>query len=124
MSTAARSALMSRIRGKDTKPELIVRSVLHRMGFRFGVHDKSLPGCPDIVLRARNAVIFVHGCFWHRHDCGKAYLPKTRRRFWRRKFEGNVSRDKRNLSELKADGWKTMIIWECEVTNCGRLTKR
>lgn len=123
ISSDARSALMSRIRGKNTKPELAVRSILHKMGFRFRLHDRSLPGCPDIVLRRIRSVIFVHGCFWHRHDCGKAYVPKTRRAFWAKKFSGNVARDRINLSKLKAAGWKTLIVWECEISS-GQLPKR
>src|SRR5580704_5522506 len=124
MSPDARSALMSRIRGRNTKPELAVRSLLHKMGFRFRLHDRSLPGCPDVVFGRRKSVIFVHGCFWHRHNCGKAYLPKTRRAFWRKKFLGNVTRDKRNLLKLKAEGWKTMVIWECEIRHSSHLVKR
>ena len=121
MSSESRSAVMSRIRGKNTKPELIVRSLLHRLGFRFRLHDRSLPGCPDIVLRGIKTVIFVHGCFWHRHTCGKAYRPKTRREFWKNKFIGNVARDKKNISQLKHAGWRSILVWECETKHSGRL---
>lgn len=107
---------MSRIRGKNTKPELAVRSMLHRMGYRFRIANKTLPGRPDIVLPKYRAVIFVHGCFWHRHQgCKYAYTPKSRLDFWEQKFEGNVMRDKNNLSLLRKAGWLPIVIWECEI---------
>jgi DNA mismatch endonuclease (patch repair protein) len=109
---------MSRIRGKDTKPELIVRSLLHRMGYRFRLHRNDLPGKPDIVLPKYKTVIFVHGCFWHRHKgCKYAYKPKSRVDFWQKKFKENVQRDKKKQAELKKAGWKIIIIWECQVNN-------
>ena len=107
---------MSRIRGANTKPELAVRSMLHRMGYRFRIANRTLPGKPDIVLPKYRAVIFVHGCFWHRHQgCKYAYTPKSRSVFWGQKFEGNVMRDKNNLSLLRKTGWLLIVVWECEI---------
>ena len=106
---------MGRIRGRDTKPELIVRRIVHRLGFRYRLHRKDLPGRPDIVIAKHRAVIFVHGCFWHRHPgCKYAYTPKTRVEFWSNKLDGNVARDKRNEIALSECGWRTMVVWECE----------
>lgn len=111
-----RSNLMKRIRGKDTRPEKIVRSLLHRRGFRFRLHDKKLPGKPDIVIRKYNTVIFVHGCYWHRHkECKRAFVPATNKEFWQEKFRKNIERDNKNESELRTLGWKTFVIWECEI---------
>lgn len=111
-----RSAVMARIRGKDTKPELVVRSLLHRAGLRFSLRRKDLPGKPDIVLPKYNTVIFVHGCFWHRHKgCKVATMPKSRQDFWQAKFEANVARDKRNQRDLKKAGWNVIVLWECQV---------
>ena len=115
MSSAKRSALMARIRGRDTGPEIMVRQILHAMGYRFRLHARDLPGRPDIVLRSRRTVIFVHGCFWHRHDCGLGYLPKTRREFWEHKFHRNVVRDRRVKGELKTAGWRVIVVWECQL---------
>ena len=110
-----RSEIMSRIRGRDTKPELVVRRIAHGLGFRYRLHRKDLPGCPDLVFPRYRAVIMVHGCFWHRHpDCKYAYSPKTRVQFWENKFKGNVVRDRRNELALSDRGWRTMVIWECE----------
>lgn len=110
-----RSWNMSRIRSKDTKPELAVRSLLHRMGFRFRLHVKRLPGCPDIVLPKLQTVIFVNGCFWHRHPkCKFAYFPKSRKDFWEKKFKSNVGRDRLLCQELAKLGWSVCVIWECE----------
>ncbi|MFY9255492.1 MAG: DNA mismatch endonuclease Vsr [Fuerstiella sp.] len=113
-TSAQRSFNMSQIRGKDTKPELIVRSLIHQMGFRFRLHRKDLPGKPDIVLPRHRKVVFVHGCFWHMHRCryGKV-VPKTNAEFWQNKRQSNVDRDKRNLKKLKDEGWQTLVIWEC-----------
>jgi len=111
-----RSAVMARIRGRDTKPELIVRSLLHRAGVRFSLRRKDWPGKPDSVRPKYKAVIFVHGCFWHRHKgCKVATMPKTRQDFWQAKFEANVARDKRNQRDLKKAGWKVLVLWECEI---------
>ncbi len=116
LTSEHRSWVMSRIRSGNTKPELVVRSLLHRSGFRFSLGCKTLPGKPDIVLRKYRTVIFVHGCFWHRHEgCRQASVPKTRREFWDEKFRRNVDRDRRNRSELEAKGWRVLVVWECEV---------
>ena len=109
---------MSRIRHRDTKPEMLVRRLLHAMGFRYRLHDKRLPGSPDIVFASRKKAIFVHGCFWHRHPdagCALARMPKSRLDFWRPKLEGNRTRDVRHQSELDALGWRYLIVWECEL---------
>ncbi len=109
-----RSYNMSRIRSKNTKPELIVRSWLHKQGYRFRLHDKTLPGKPDIVLKKYKTVIFVHGCFWHGHKNCKYYVvPKTRTKWWLDKINGNIARDKKAQRELKKHGWKVINIWQC-----------
>ncbi len=114
-----RSEVMSRIRGRDTKPELMVRSMLHRHGYRFTVNgpkNKKLPGRPDIVLPKHKAVIFVHGCFWHGHEgCGDFRMPKSRTEFWENKISNNKARDRRNLGTLHLSGWKVITIWACEM---------
>lgn len=110
-----RSVLMGRIRGGDTKPELFVRRALHALGYRFRVHVRSLPGTPDIVFPRRRKAIFVHGCFWHRHGCGKTYTPKSRKQFWQTKFAANVARDKCVQERLAHDGWRIFVAWECEI---------
>lgn len=119
VSEEQRSYNMSRIRGKNTKPELAVRSMLHSMGYRFTVNgplNRKLPGKPDIVLPKYKTVIFVHGCFWHGHQgCKDFRIPKTRTEWWQAKIEGNVARDKRQQEELRQLGWKVLVIWECEV---------
>jgi DNA mismatch endonuclease (patch repair protein) len=107
---------MSRIRGKDTGPEMVVRSILHRMGYRFRLHVKGLPGRPDVVLPKYRTVVFVHGCFWHRHrGCKNCTTPTHRREWWLRKLEGNAARDRLHLRELGRMGWKAVVVWECEV---------
>lgn len=107
---------MSRIRGTDTGPEIALRSLLHRAGYRFRLHDRHLPGRPDIVLPRFRTVIFVHGCFWHRHaGCRNATTPGSRTEFWIRKFQGTVARDARKAAELEAAGWKVITVWECEL---------
>lgn len=116
---------MSRIRGKDTKPEMRVRSLLHRMGFRFRLHRKDLPGKPDIVLPAYETVVFVHGCFWHRHPgCRFAYTPKSRVDFWQTKFRRNVERHQEVTAELEELGWRVVVIWECETASEEQLQQR
>ena len=115
-SPEKRSQVMSRIRSKDTKPEKIIRSILHKLGFRFRINRKDLPGKPDIVLPKYNTVIFVHGCFWHRHEgCRYATMPATRVEFWAEKFRGNVMRDARNRDHLIAAGWRVFEVWECDL---------
>jgi len=117
LTPTQRSAVMSRIRGKDTKPELFVRSQLHRSGFRFRVNVRSLPGTPDIVLPRYRTVIFVHGCFWHRHKrCKYATTPSTRRDFWLAKFAANTERDRRNVAALRRLGWSVVTLWECRIS--------
>lgn len=109
-----RSFNMSRIRSKDTKPEIIVRSLVHRMGYRFRLHRKDLPGKPDLVLPRHDKVIFVHGCFWHMHRCRQGRVfPKTNAEFWQEKRTGNAERDRRNIRKLRHDGWQVLVIWEC-----------
>lgn len=116
LTSEKRSWNMSRIRGANTKPELAIRSMLHRMGYRFRICDKKLPGKPDIVLPKYKAVIFVHGCFWHRHhDCKYSYTPKSRTLFWTDKFKETVKRDEKNLLILRESGWFPIIVWECEI---------
>ena len=111
-----RSRNMSRIRGKDTKPELQLRSLLHRQGFRFRLHSADLPGKPDIVFRRQRTAIFVHGCFWHQHrNCPKATIPMNNHDFWKAKLERNVVRDAENLKELQKQGWQVISVWECEL---------
>lgn len=125
ISKERRSWNMSRIKGKDTKPEIAVRKILHQMGYRFRIHRIDLPGKPDIVLPKFKTIIFVHGCFWHRHPmCKYAYTPKTRVDFWNVKFAENVKRDKMNRAELKKLGWRVGIIWECETTDQNLLISR
>lgn len=117
LDPAARSERMSRIKGRDTGPELLVRKLTHRMGFRYRLHRRDLPGCPDLVFPARRKVIFVHGCFWHRHPdetCKLARLPKSRLDFWLPKLEANHARDLENQAKLLNMGWQMMIVWECE----------
>lgn len=115
LSPEQRRRNMSRIRGRDTGPERIVRSMLHRMGYRFRLHRRDLPGRPDIVLPRLRSVIFVHGCFWHRHKgCRYATTPKTRAEFWQKKFKENVERDRRNVVALREDDWRVLCVWECE----------
>jgi DNA mismatch endonuclease (patch repair protein) len=111
-----RSEIMSHIRGKNTKPELLIRSLLHRSGFRFRIHRRDLPGCPDIVLPKYKTIIFVHGCFWHQHPgCRKATIPETNKDFWTEKLTKNTTRDFLICNELKKQGWKTIIVWQCEL---------
>lgn len=120
-----RSWNMSRIRGRDTGPERRVRSLLHALGFRFSLGRKDLPGKPDIVLPRRHAVVFVHGCFWHRHPgCVNAFAPKTRPEFWRAKLDGNAQRDLRNAAALKDLGWRVTVVWECELEAERKLIRK
>ena len=116
---------MSRIRGKDTAPERTVRSLLHRSGFRFSLRRTDLPGKPDIVLPRFHTIVFVHGCFWHRHEgCPNAVLPKTRADFWLEKLSGNVDRDQRIEDKLKKMGWRVLVVWECELADESALARR
>lgn len=125
LTPESRSRNMSCIRGKDTRPELVVRRLLHRLGYRFRLHDRMLPGSPDIVFRSRRKVIFVHGCFWHRHACCKyASTPRSRIDFWTAKFTANVNRDRLTEAALTALGWGGLVVWECEVGNVEELAER
>ena len=125
LTKAERSSNMSRIRGKDTGPELVVRSLLYKLGFRFRLHTKGLPGRPDIVMKRHRTIIFVHGCFWHRHrKCKDATVPKTRTAWWLEKLEGNAKRDKRNVGRLRYAGWRVLTIWECQTEKAAKLEMR
>lgn len=125
ISKEHRSWNMSRIRGRDTKPERVVRSLLHRIGYRFRLHRKDLPGRPDIVLPKYRTVIFVHGCFWHRHpNCPLAYTPRSRVAFWRSKFAANVHRDRRTSRALRQLGWSVVTVWECHLRNPHKMRDR
>lgn len=116
LSPERRSALMARIKSKDTVPEKIVRFWLHRHGYRFRLHRKDLPGCPDIVLPKYRTVVFVHGCFWHRHeDCKRTSMPEDNREFWEAKFARTVKRDRQAQDALSASGWRVFVVWECEI---------
>ena len=122
-----RSARMALIRAKDTKPELLVRRLVHGLGYRYRLHRRDLPGTPDLVFPSRRSVIRIHGCFWHRHRhkwCALARLPKSRLGFWGPKLEGNAARDARNARALRRLGWRVMTIWECQLRNETRLARR
>ena len=118
LSPDRRSRLMSRIKSQNTGPELAIRRLIFGMGFRYRLHDKRLPGKPDIVFPGRRKVVFVNGCFWHGHmDCRYARLPKSRIDFWQRKRASNLARDRNNIAELEAEGWKVLVVWQCELKN-------
>ena len=113
---------MSRVKGRDTKPEILVRSFIHRMGFRFRVHRRDLPGNPDIVLPRHGKVIFVHGCFWHGHrGCPRSKRPTTNMRFWNNKLEGNIERDRHFRRKLRRMDWKVLVVWQCETRKPEKL---
>ena len=122
---AKRSEIMSRIRSRDTKPEMIVRRIAHGLGFRFRLHRRDLPGSPDLVFPRYRAIIMVHGCFWHRHPgCKNASTPGTRVDFWETKLQGNVVRDRRNETALRDLGWRILVVWECETKDREAVTRR
>ena len=124
VSDATRKAMQSN-KGKNTKPEMLVRRLVHAMGYRYRLHRRDLPGCPDMVFGSKQAVIEIRGCFWHRHPgCRLAYLPKTRRDFWQGKFDRNVERDARNRQALENAGWRMLVVWECETRNVKVLMER
>lgn len=121
-SSEKRSWLMSRVKGRNTAPEILIRSILHRMGFRFRIHRRDLPGNPDIVLPLHSKVIFVHGCFWHGHKrCPRSKRPTTRKGFWNRKLDQNIERDKHSQLELQRMGWKVLVVWECQTRKLEKL---
>lgn len=115
VSPAGRSKIMSKVRSKDTKPEMLVRRRLHSLGFRYRLHRKELPGSPDLVFPSLKKVLFVHGCYWHGHDCRWGKLPKSNTSFWEEKIAANVGRDERNIRDLKRLGWETFTVWQCEL---------
>jgi DNA mismatch endonuclease (patch repair protein) len=118
LTSAQRSTQMARVKSKDTGPELKVRRLVHRLGYRYRLHRNALPGTPDLVFPKRRKLIFVHGCFWHRHEsCALARLPKSRADFWLPKLEGNKTRDARNVDSLVKMGWEVLTIWECELND-------
>lgn len=117
VDAATRSRMMAGIRGKDTKPEMIVRRALHARGFRYTLHNRKLPGSPDLCFPKYRAVIFVHGCFWHGHECELFQWPKTRQEFWQEKIGANRKRDRRVVRELRRQGWRVITVWECAVKN-------
>ncbi|MBT7455034.1 MAG: DNA mismatch endonuclease Vsr [Gemmatimonadetes bacterium] len=125
LTPTQRRLCMSRIRGKDTKPEIFVRSLVHRLGYRFRLHRRDLPGTPDLVFPSRRKIIFVHGCFWHQHpSCRYAAKPKTRADFWAAKLTANSDRDQHVLKDLRATGWDVLVIWECETTTEDHVAQR
>ena len=122
-----RSRRMSLVRGRDTKPEMIVRRLAHSMGYRYRLHRRDLPGCPDMVFPSRHKVIFIHGCFWHRHEdpsCPLTRMPKSRHDFWKAKFNANKARDNANQKSLLDLGWSVLVIWECELRDRNQLERR
>ncbi|TVZ41176.1 T/G mismatch-specific endonuclease [Alteromonadaceae bacterium 2753L.S.0a.02] len=124
LTKTQRSERMGRIKHKDTKPEMKVRKLVHGMGYRYRLHKVNLPGKPDLVFSSRKKIIFVHGCFWHRHPdpcCKLARLPKSKIDFWLPKLEGNRKRDEENLRRLNASGWDVLVVWECEIKDKERL---
>lgn len=125
LSQIERSEIMARVRSRDTRPEMLVRGLIFALGYRYRLHAKDLPGRPDIVFRRLRKVIFIHGCFWHRHpDCSLARLPKSKPDFWIPKLEGNRKRDEKNSRDLRRRGWAVMTIWECQLVNTERLSGR
>ncbi|MDE0125870.1 MAG: very short patch repair endonuclease [Bryobacterales bacterium] len=126
LTASERGERMARIRSKDTEPELKVRRLVHGMGYRYRLHAHDLPGRPDLAFRLRRKAIFVHGCFWHRHEgCSRNRVPKSpeRREYWRTKLDGNVQRDQRNIDALQRLGWRSLVIWECEVRDLDRIAE-
>ena len=119
-TVAQRSHNMRRIRSKDTKPELVIRRAIHALGLRYRLHQRDLPGRPDLVFSSRRAIVFIHGCFWHGHGCSRSALPATRRVFWSGKIFDNQSRDARVLADLRAAGWRVLTVWECALRGLGK----
>lgn len=123
LSAAQRQLNMSRIRGRDTKPEMSVRQGLHARGLRYRLQNRKLPGRPDLAFPRHGVVVFVHGCFWHMHGCALSKLPSTRPDFWKQKLEGNAARDRRSIAALQAAGWRVLVIWECALRGRARLNR-
>lgn len=119
-----RSEIMSRVRSKDTGPEWVVRRLIHRMGYRYRLHRRDLPGTPDLVFAGRRKVVFVNGCFWHGHECALGRMPKSRRGFWIPKIDGNRRRDARKNVALRGMGWRVLTVWECQLTALERLKNK
>jgi DNA mismatch endonuclease (patch repair protein) len=119
-----RSRIMARVRGSDTKPELLVRRLAHRLGYRYRLHVADLPGRPDLVFRSRRKVIFVHGCFWHQHDCRRGTRPKDNQEFWSTKLNRNRARDAAVTRSLITSGWQVLVVWECQTHDETKLAKR
>ena len=125
LTVAERSRLMAKIKGKNTRPEIAVRSLLHRVGYRFRIHVSSLPGRPDIVLPKYRTVVFVHGCFWHRHKgCKASTNPKSHKRFWSDKFARNIANDKKHRRQLRHMGWKVVTVWQCQLKRPDLVLRR
>lgn len=127
LTSYERSKRMSLVKSKDTKPELFLRGLVHRLGFRYRLHDKNLPGKPDLVFSSRKKIIFLHGCFWHRHqsqNCKLARLPKSKLDFWLPKLEQNRKRDIRIRKELEQIGWQVLVVWECQLNNCSIIASK
>ncbi|MCL5024779.1 MAG: very short patch repair endonuclease [Nitrospirae bacterium] len=120
-----RSEIMARVKGRDTEPELLVRSIVHNLGYRFRLYRRDLPGNPDITLPRHRKVIFVHGCFWHGHkNCPRAARPTTNISFWKKKLDSNMARDLLNIRQLRKEGWRVLVIWQCQTKDMQRLVKR
>ncbi|WP_376694679.1 very short patch repair endonuclease [Wenzhouxiangella sp. EGI_FJ10305] len=120
-----RSRVMRAVKSKDTEPEMAVRRLVYRMGYRYRLHRKDLPGNPDLVFGSRKKVIFVHGCFWHGHDCKRgSRMPKSNRNYWEQKISRNQERDREHLKALKAGGWRALVLWECELKENGEIERR
>lgn len=124
LSPVERSERMGRVKGKDTKPEMVVRRLVHALGYRYRLHRRDLPGRPDLVFGPRHKVIFVHGCFWHRHDCHLGRMPKSRVDFWQAKLEANRLRDMHNQTALAELGWQILVVWECELAQQEQLKNK
>jgi len=119
-----RSEIMARVKGKDTKPEILVRAIVHSLGYRFRLYRRDLPGNPDITFPKHRKVIFVHGCFWHGHKrCPRAARPTTNIAFWRKKLDSNIDRDRRNIGQLRKGGWRVLVVWQCQTRKLETLKR-
>ncbi|TGY92424.1 MULTISPECIES: very short patch repair endonuclease [Alphaproteobacteria] len=121
---AQRRRIMQSVASQNTGPEMVVRRLLHSLGYRYRLHDRRLPGTPDIVFRKKKKAIFVHGCFWHAHDCPKGRPPRSREEFWQEKRKKNTERDARNIAELEVEGWSVLVVWQCETKDRQTLSSR